>query len=118
MVVVAATEPLHIDWGTAMLSACCIAAIGALCDAVVTSEWDHKGLPSIAAVIILSSITAAAVFAMTRQYFDDSLQLTVLAGVCGIYGRRYLQPMSDFFMRRISNDNDRKDKSGGTKKTS
>ena len=91
----AAIEPIELVWGVAMAVAVGLSVLGAFFDAHSNSRVRGGYLTlELCGSIGMSAITAAVFFSMIRSFVPDSLQLAMVSGVCGIYGRRALEPLA------------------------
>ena len=100
-IIASITNPLELDWHVGLVVAVTISAFGALFDIGSSEHWTTKHHMHVFSIIGLSAIAGTLFFSLFRLKFEDSLQAAAISGVCGIYGRRYLQRITDKLLEKF-----------------
>lgn len=97
------TDPIGFSWEWSCGLTLVISGLGSFFDYHTDRQKVESGDPVIMrlSIVGLSAIAGLMFFAFFRSVWDDSLQIAVISGVCGIYGRRALQPLADKIIEKL-----------------
>lgn len=99
------TDPIIWPWHYALLVAVVVAICGSTADTYAAQDAARHDIFTTVGRIALSGVAAFVFFTILRRiWMVDSLQLSAISGVCGVYGRKAVEHMAHRMLEKIGVD--------------